>query len=340
MELIRRGDSGPAVTELQDRLERLGFSLPTEEHGRFEAATVDAVRAFQRARGISVDGIVGPVTHRELSDAEWVLGVRVLSLRTPMLRGDDARALQDRLTTLGFDAGKTDGIFGPRTEAAVREFQRNYGLVSDGVAGLETVRALRGLPLMSGNTPSGPLRERERMQPRAAGLVDLRVFLDPGPSSEDVDASHTGRALELTALVATLLTEAGAHVERSRADDSAPDDAVRARLANTLNVDLILALRERDDLPPASVRLRSFGHERYRSIRGERAATLLAEALLETSAAKSIEHELSTVPLLRETRACAVVVDLTPDCVLDAAARAIAIAVQRCVTLGAYGSNS
>ena len=339
MDLIRLGDSGPAVTELQDRLERLGFSLPTDERGRYEQATSDAVRAFQRARGIGVDGIVGPVTLRELSDAEWVLGIRVLSLRTPMLRGDDARALQDRLTTLGFDAGKTDGIFGPRTQAAVLEFQRNYGLHADGIAGVETVRALRGLPLMSGSTPSGPLRERERMQPRANGLIDLRVFLDPGPSSEDVDAAPTGAALELTQLVTSLLVEMGAVVERSRADDVLPDDGARARLANTLNVDLVLALRERDDLPPASVLLRSFGHARYRSIRGERASTLLAEALLEASAAKSVEHELSTVPLLRETRACAVVIDLTPDCVLDAAARAIAVAVQRCVTLGAYGTT-
>jgi N-acetylmuramoyl-L-alanine amidase len=339
VELTRHGDVGADVSELQTRLERLGFSLPGDERGRFGDATQAAVSAFQRARGIGIDGVIGSVTLRELSDAEWILGVRVLSLRTPMLRGDDVRALQDRLTTLGFDAGKTDGIFGPSTRSAVLEFQRNYGLTEDGICGVETVRALRGLPQMSGDTPSGPLRERERMQPRAAGVNGLRVFLDPGPASEDLSPSH-GAALELTARVEDLLRAAGADVERSRADDVIPDDSMRARLANTLHVDLIISLREQDDLPAASVRLRSFGHDRYRSIRGERAATLIAEALLEASAAKLVEHELSTVPMLRETRACAVVVDLTQDCVLDAAARAIAAAVHRCVTLGAYGASS
>lgn len=340
MELMRRNDTGASVAELQHRLQRLGFMLPADEDGTYGALTEDAVRAFQRARGIGVDGIVGPVTHRELGDAEWVLGARVLSRRTPMLRGDDVRALQDRLTTLGFDAGKTDGIFGPQTEAAVLEFQRNYGLGIDGVAGTETVRALRGLPAMSGDTPLGPLRERESMKPRAAGLVGLRVFLDPGPSSEGLSDGPAGRALVLARLIESALEAAGVEIEFSRADDAIPDDSMRARLANTLNVDLVLSIRDRDDLAPASALLRSFGHDRYRSIRGERAATLFAETLLEHNAAKSVSLELSTVPILRETRATAVVIDLTPDVVLDAAAEAIVTAVARSVTLGAYGATN
>jgi len=86
--------------------------------------------------------------------------------------------------------------------------------------------------------------------------------------------------------------------------------------------------------------VRSFGHARYRSIRGERAATLIAQALLEASVAKTVEHELSTVPILRETRACAVVVDLTPDCTLGEAPTALRTAIDRCVTLGAYGTRT
>lgn len=340
MELIRPGETGPRVSELQHRLERLGFALPADELGTYGEATREAVLAFQRARGINVDGIVGPVTSLELSDAEWVLGVRVLSHRTPMLRGDDVRALQDRLTTLGFDAGKTDGIYGPRTTTAVSSFQREYGLFVDGIAGTETLRALRGLPQMSGDTPSGPLRERVRMQPRAAGVAGLRVFLDPGPASEDLEIEPVGRALLIARLVESELLEAGAEVEFSRADDAVPDDGMRARLANTLNVDLVLAIRQRDDLPPATARVRSFGHARYGSTRGQRAATLVAEALLEANAAKAVEHALSTIPILRETRATAVVVDLTADCVLDAAARGIAQAVARCVIVGAYGASS
>ena len=43
------------------------------------------------------------------------------------MRGDDVAALQARLTEMGFDCGRVDGIYGPRTEAAVKEFQKSVG---------------------------------------------------------------------------------------------------------------------------------------------------------------------------------------------------------------------
>ena len=59
-----------------------------------------------------------------------------------MTRGDDVTELQRRLGSLGFDAGWLDGIFGPDTEAAVRDFQHNQGLTADGVVGRDTVHSL------------------------------------------------------------------------------------------------------------------------------------------------------------------------------------------------------
>ena len=44
-----------------------------------------------------------------------------------MLRGDDVSELQRRLNALGFDAGREDGILGPETETALRQFQRERG---------------------------------------------------------------------------------------------------------------------------------------------------------------------------------------------------------------------
>ena len=46
-----------------------------------------------------------------------------------MLRGEDIAELQRSLGSLGFNAGKVDGIFGPDTQNAVELFQRNSGLV-------------------------------------------------------------------------------------------------------------------------------------------------------------------------------------------------------------------
>lgn len=66
--------------------------------------------------------------------------------RRPTLRngsvGGSVRFLQKRLIARGFDPGAPDGAFGPRTDAAVRAFQRAKGLLVDGVVGLETWAAL------------------------------------------------------------------------------------------------------------------------------------------------------------------------------------------------------
>jgi cell wall-associated NlpC family hydrolase len=60
--------------------------------------------------------------------------------------GEKVRWLQRRLQLHGFDPGPADGMFGPRTEAAIRAFQAAHGLEVDGVAGPETKQALREQP--------------------------------------------------------------------------------------------------------------------------------------------------------------------------------------------------
>ncbi|MGE0709636.1 MAG: peptidoglycan-binding protein [Planctomycetota bacterium] len=64
---LRRGDAGQAVQELQAELARLGFQLAAD--GQFGPQTEAAVRTFQQARGLSVDGVVGPATARALEQA-------------------------------------------------------------------------------------------------------------------------------------------------------------------------------------------------------------------------------------------------------------------------------
>ena len=69
-------------------------------------------------------------------------GARVLRLG---LDGADVHALQDRLSTVGYDAGTTDGVFGPKTDSAVRSFQSTMGMTVDGLVGRQTKTALVGL---------------------------------------------------------------------------------------------------------------------------------------------------------------------------------------------------
>ena len=49
------------------------------------------------------------------------------------------RAVQERLTDLGYEPGGVDGVYGKRTAAAVKEFQKKFGFLKvDGVVGMQT----------------------------------------------------------------------------------------------------------------------------------------------------------------------------------------------------------
>ncbi len=67
---------------------------------------------------------------------------RRLSLTSPFMQGDDVLAVQRALVARGFNPGPIDGIYGPRTEAAVRAFQQSAGLPATGVVDAATYRAL------------------------------------------------------------------------------------------------------------------------------------------------------------------------------------------------------
>jgi len=138
---LRRGDAGAGVRDLHRRLASAGFT-DVGELDVFDETTELALREFQAARRLVADGICAQQTWAALVDAHFRLGDRMLYLRSPMTRGEDVADLQLRLGNLGFDAGGLDGIYGPDTEAAVRDFQHNQGLNADGTVGRSTIAAL------------------------------------------------------------------------------------------------------------------------------------------------------------------------------------------------------
>lgn len=68
-------------------------------------------------------------------------------------RGDEVRRIQNKLKSLGFYAGSVDGIYGAKTQSAVKKFQASVGLTADGIAGPKTLLYL-GLD-SSGSSSSG-----------------------------------------------------------------------------------------------------------------------------------------------------------------------------------------
>jgi peptidoglycan hydrolase-like protein with peptidoglycan-binding domain len=151
--ILLQGDRGEPVADLQRRLAELGYySGPID--GFFGPSTEAAVFDFQIACGLTmIDGIVGPETGVALWNGcrgggggffppnGGGGGVATGTVR----RGDSGpqvRQLQTLLDQVDFYDGPITGNFGPRTEEAVRLFQRSQGLLEDGVAGPSTFDAL------------------------------------------------------------------------------------------------------------------------------------------------------------------------------------------------------
>src|SRR2546423_8172619 len=192
MRTIRRGDRGPAVAEIRALLRSLdvlpanGDVAPAE----FDEQTELAVRTFQQSRGLSADGRVGEETWRALDAARWRLGARALYQSVPEpLIGDDVRQLQERLLEMGYDVGRADAIYGPRTARAVATFQREVGLAPDGSCGPQTLYALRRLGRkVTGGAPIA-LREMSNLHGSGRALVGKTIVIDPGHGGPDLGAT-------------------------------------------------------------------------------------------------------------------------------------------------------
>lgn len=142
MDPIKKNDSGAAVEDVQCRLLKAGYLAKDQVTGTFGAETENAVLSLCRDCGIEPRAEVDNAVWTKLVDASFELGDRNLFLRVPFFHGADVRTLQEALSALGFSCGIADGIFGVHTEDALRRFQLNMGLPTDGIAGAFTFRAL------------------------------------------------------------------------------------------------------------------------------------------------------------------------------------------------------
>jgi N-acetylmuramoyl-L-alanine amidase len=281
---------GEAVRDLQHRLATLGFETAPAEAGRYGESTAAAVRRFQTARGLRVDGICGRQTWSSLVEAGYGLGDRLLYHRTPMLRGDDVLELQAKLNALGFDAGRGDGIFGPHTAGALREFQRNVAAVPDGICGPESLAALDRLSRFAGGSVAS-LREKEALRDGALRLAGRRLYLAIEPG---LDA--------LGDFVSRGLVELGADV---LVDGSGEDDSIVAAEANRYAADLFLGLRFGDIASACSCDY--FASPRSCSEAGRHMARCITEELAAVLGCPAAEPAGRAYAVLRETRMPAVV---------------------------------
>lgn len=158
---LRFGALGESVTVVQTMLNRISRNYPaipkiTPVTGVYGESTVAAVKEFQRIFNLTPDGIVGKATWYQMvriyvgvqklselvSQGQQFYGTQVQF--TGALREGDrsnsVKAVQYMLSLLAqFDdslaAPALDGVFGPQTTQAVRQFQSNAGLIPDGIVG-------------------------------------------------------------------------------------------------------------------------------------------------------------------------------------------------------------
>jgi peptidoglycan hydrolase-like protein with peptidoglycan-binding domain/DNA invertase Pin-like site-specific DNA recombinase len=128
------------VREVQRTLQRQGWQ-PGPVDGLYGPRTKGAVTRFQSAARIGVDGIVGPQTRRALTHAQTEPLRRGAGFAQPD-GSPRVRSLQVRLQKRGLRPGPVDGLFGPRTQAAVQRLQRHNGVLASGVVTTRTASLL------------------------------------------------------------------------------------------------------------------------------------------------------------------------------------------------------
>lgn len=176
---LGNGDSGSDVRELQQMLIACGYSCGScGADGIFGDGTESAVRNFQSAYGLTVDGLAGVNTMAKLksvyasrnTSSNWIAQLQEECNRQgfsnqkvdgiagpntlagcPTLRrgakGNITKIMQQRLISLGYSCGSNgaDGDFGSGTESGVKKYQKAKGLSKDGIVGQNTWRKLLGL---------------------------------------------------------------------------------------------------------------------------------------------------------------------------------------------------
>lgn len=133
------GEKSDVVLACQQRLKLLGY-LVSEPDGTYGQDTVEAVKQFQARNDQIVDGYLGPGTRVALNSSD----AKPMGLRLGD-EGTTVSKIQNLLSKYGYlNSGNVTGYYGEITEKAVKSFQTQNGLSSDGTVGAMTMAKLTG----------------------------------------------------------------------------------------------------------------------------------------------------------------------------------------------------
>jgi N-acetylmuramoyl-L-alanine amidase len=315
---LKAGDRSDAIAVIANTLARLGYhSNPSD---LYDENLTNAIKAFQQERGLTATGLINEITQRTLEEARWRLGDRVLSLQLKsLMRGDDVSSLQERLIQMGFNCGKVDGVYGPGTEAAVKEFQKSVGVVSDGKCGPATLISLmRLVKTVSGGAPAA-LRERARHAVASPALASKVIVIDPSWGGEFTGEKQNGVSeadvvFDLAQRLEGRLLALGVNVVLTRSSSNSPLEKERIATANSVNADLVIALKVDSYKNEKANGVATYYYGRddqgVHSVVGERFANLLQREICARTDLLNCRTHAKSWDLLRLTTAPTVRIDL------------------------------
>ncbi len=264
--------------------------------------------AFQNAFGLRADGVVDDIVWSTLIEASWTPGSRVLYLRTPNLRGDDVAELQTVLNRLGFDCGRVDGIFGPATQNALSEFQRNIGTDGNGICTPDTVGILQRVSSQSGSGPGvAVVREREELSDSTPEKT-ARVVIGGFDGVTDLVRAAQHRAAGVFPLATTVEGDVLAH----------------AQTANRYGADVYVGF---EHSAQESCTIYFYEVPTFVSIGGRSLAERIVATITDRIPELTVRAEGVRHPVLRETRMPAVLCSMGPNTLVRLKTAAVANAV-------------
>ncbi|SDZ32939.1 N-acetylmuramoyl-L-alanine amidase [Evansella caseinilytica] len=177
---MSRGDYRQDVVDLKNKLAQLGFVVSVTPTPQFGPATEQAVKDFQRYYGLTSNGIAGDTTLNKIDEI----------LSTPFQNGgshNDVITLKENLSRLGFHVSNSPNTaYGPTTTTRVKEFQKYYGLVVNGIADEPTLAKIKELlnwPYRNGQSSPEVIQIKKNL-----ALVGYHVSNNPnenyGPATE------------------------------------------------------------------------------------------------------------------------------------------------------------
>lgn len=176
--LLKKGQSGNNVTQLQADLKELGY-FTLNPTGYYGDITVNSVKKFQADRGLAVDGIAGPNTLAAINSS-LAQAYNSVSLLKEGMKNNNVKRLQQDLKKLGYFNAEATGYYGTITVNSVKALQKDYGLLADGIAGKNTFGLIQ--KLLAGDTAAGQKTDVSRssenrsanyLMPWFGGVADI-----------------------------------------------------------------------------------------------------------------------------------------------------------------------